>query len=46
MRARIHKATDLYHNNLKLYNRLSSTKSTIPSIEELKRKEIKNNVIK
>lgn len=46
MRERIHKASDIYVNNLKLYNRLSNTKSTIPTIEVLKKKEQKNSVLK
>jgi len=46
MRERINKASDIYHDNLKLYSRLSNTKSTIPTVEVLKKKELKNTIIK
>ncbi len=40
------KASDLYASNLKLYNKLSSTKTTIPTLEQLKEKQLKNIILK
>ena len=33
MRQKMSKAIDLYSENLKLYNKLSSTKTTLPTLE-------------
>jgi regulator of replication initiation timing len=36
MKTRVNKAADIYKDNLRLYQRLMKTKSTIPTVEELK----------
>lgn len=36
MKTRVNKAADIYKDNLRLYQRLIKTKSTIPTVEELK----------
>ena len=42
----MNKATDLYHENVRLYNKLTATKSTIPSVEQLKENQLKNMVLR
>ena len=39
MRQRVSKAYNLYNDNLKLYDRLSNTKSTLPKLEKMIRKQ-------
>ena len=40
------KAADINDYNMKLLNRLNSTKTTIPSIEEVRKQDIKNSNLK
>jgi hypothetical protein len=37
MKVRVNKAADIYKDNLRLYQRLMKTKTTIPTIEQLKK---------
>ena len=46
MRDRFSKASDVYKTNLKLYNRLSNTKSTVPTVSELRKVNQKNDVLR
>ena len=46
MRNRVSRASDIYSNNIKLYQRLSNTKTTIPTIENLIVRDNNRQVIK
>jgi|TARA_B110000305_G_C19227181_1_gene533398 hypothetical protein len=46
MRDRFSKASNIYSTNLKLYNRLSNTKSTVPTVSELRKVNQKNDVLR
>ena len=43
VRQRVNKAYNLYTDNLKIYQRLSNTKSTIPSLEKCNRENDKRD---
>ena len=35
-------AIDLYNDNMKMFHKLQNTKTTIPTLEELAKKDMKN----
>ena len=46
MKTRVNKAADIYKDNLRMYQRLMMTKSTIPTVEELKVINLENKKLK
>jgi hypothetical protein len=46
LRQRMSKAHDINEDNMKLLNRLNSTKLTVPSIEEVRKEEMRNSTLK
>ena len=46
MKTRVNKAADIYKDNLRMYQRLMMTKSTIPTVEELKVVNLENKKLK